>query len=478
MQFKTETIVGAFVLIALVIFFYITFFLGVFRVDRFSYNTFSVAFDNISGLEKKADVKIAGVKVGWVENICLTQNDYRAQAIIKIHNAYHVRLDAQVFIKQDSVLGSKYLELVPGNPDLPKIVNGTTLEKPGIAPPGVDDILEKMQTLAATVDKTLQQNEHAISEIIQNFEGFTRDLKNAFPSIDREIGAVAQKFFSTAQMLNEAAQEARDGFRQVGSVIQKIDHGQGALGKLVNHDEVYRDIRQTIKGIKKYVTKVEDLNIVFDSHSEYMYKPAEHVNFEDAKGYLDIRIHPNDDHFYLVQILSTQRGNLKRTIKENKWFDERCVEILPSQFIDLPRKSAFLPELVGTVETRKRKLDQLKFGVQIGKIFKDLAFRIGIMESSAGFGIDINVPCWTEKIRWISTFEAFDFKGRDRINDKRPHFKWINRLFFLRNVYLVAGADDFISKENANGFFGAGIRFCDDDLKYFLSAIGAGGMIR
>lgn len=478
MQFKTETIVGAFVLIALIIFFYITFFLGVFRVDRFAYNTFSVSFNDLSGLEKKADVKIAGVKVGWVENICLTQHDYRAQAVIKVHNTYQLRSDAQVFIKQDSMLGSKYLELMPGNPALPKITNGATLEKPGIAPPGVDDILDKMQKLAATVDKTLQQNEQAISEIIQNFEGFTRDLKDAFPSIDREIGAVAQKFCSTAHMLNEAAQEARDGFRQVGSVIQKIDHGQGALGKLVNHDEVYRDIRQTIKGIKKYVTKVEELNIVFDSHSEYMYKPAEHVNFEEAKGYLDIRIHPNDDHFYLVQILSTQRGNLKRTIKENKWFDERCVEILPSQFIDLPRKSAFLPELVGTVETRKRKLDQLKFGVQIGKIFKDMAFRIGIIESSAGFGIDLKVPCWTDKLRWISTFEAFDFKGRDRIDDKRPHFKWINRLFFLRNVYLVAGADDFISKENANGFFGAGIRFCDDDLKYFLSAIGAGGMIR
>lgn len=478
MRFKTETIVGSFVLIALIIFFYMTFFLGVFHVDKFQYNTFYILFNDIAGLEKKADVKIAGVKIGWVDDIQLNKADYRAKAVVKVHKHYCLHSDTQVMVKHDNLLGGKYLEILPGNPQLPAIASGSLLERLGTSPPGMDEIFDKVQKIAATVDRTLNQNEKAISEIITNFNIFTQDLKNAFPSIDRDIGCMTQKFQTTADMLNDAAQHVRDGFKNVESIAQKIDEGKGAIGKFINEEETYHDLRLTIKGLKKYVTKVEVLNIVFDSHSEYMYSPAEHVNFEDAKGYLDVRIHPNDDHFYLVQFLSTQRGNLKRSIREVKWFDERCVEIIPSEFVNLQRQSIFLPELVGKVETRKRKLDQLKFGIQIGKIFKDMAFRIGIMESSAGFGIDLNIPVATDYFRWISTFEAFDFKGRDRIDDKRPHFKWINRLFFLRNVYVVAGADDFISKENATGFFGAGIRFCDDDIKYFLSAIGAGGMIR
>ena len=75
----------------------------------------------------------------------------------------------------------------------------------------------------------------------------------------------------------------------------------------------------------------------------------------------------------------------------------------------------------------------------------------------------------TDGVRWITSLEAFDFRGRDRLNDERPHFKWINRLFFLRNIYFDFGADDFISKHNANAFMGMGVRFNDDDLKYVAS---------
>ena len=48
----------------------------------------------------------------------------------------------------------------------------------------------------------------------------------------------------------------------------------------------------------------------------------------------------------------------------------------------------------------------------------------------------------------------------------------MNRVFFLNNLYLVFGADDFVSQTNANAFWGVGIRFGDDDMKYILSKFG------
>ena len=78
-------------------------------------------------------------------------------------------------------------------------------------------------------------------------------------------------------------------------------------------------------------------------------------------------------------------------------------------------------------------------------------------------------------LRWVTSFEVFDWRGRDRVNDERPHAKWLNKIYFMRNLYVAFGADDFISKENANPFFGAGIRFVDDDMKYFISRFGLGG---
>jgi len=90
-------------------------------------------------------------------------------------------------------------------------------------------------------------------------------------------------------------------------------------------------------------------------------------------------------------------------------------------------------------------------------------------------GIDYDIPFNSDKLRWVTTFEAFDMRGRDRLNDQRPHLKWINRVFLLRNLYVNFGADDFISRHNANAFFGIGLRFGDDDIKYFISRLGMSG---
>lgn len=523
MQFKTETVVGLFIVVALGIFFYMTFFLGVFRFDRMNYLPYTVYFNDVSGLEKKADVKIAGVKVGWVEGIELINGQCQAKAHIMVLKRYVLRTNAHAIVRQEGLLGSKYLELLPGDPTLSPLPAGQTLEKHGRSPASVDEILHKVQEIAGNVeevsdsfqaalgghegkeqlrsmvdnfseaahriaqfssglDRTLGHNEDSINTILSDLKEFTRDLKEAFPgirdsiqkvadSVDRDVGKLAEKLENTSVAIEDAALQARDGFKNISSVAEKIDEGKGLIGKLINEDETYRDIKVTVQGLKHYFKKIDSLQIVFDSHGEYMYRPAENLNFEDTKGYFNMRIHPSDDHFYILQYVVSQRGNIKRTLKEVKWFDEDCNELLPSELI---KQGVVLPELVGTVEKRKRTLDVGRFGVQFGKIFKNLALRAGLIEGFAGFAVDFDIPFGTDKFRWVTTLEAFDFRGRDRFDDKRPHLKWINRLFLLRNIYFVFGADDFVSKRNANGFFGGGIRFCDDDVKYLLSAVGFG----
>ncbi|MBT5346154.1 hypothetical protein HOK96_03860, partial [bacterium] len=96
-------------------------------------------------------------------------------------------------------------------------------------------------------------------------------------------------------------------------------------------------------------------------------------------------------------------------------------------------------------------------------------------ESTGGIGVDWEVPFKSDNIRWVTSLEAFDWYGTQRLDDRRPHLKWINRVYLFRNIYMTMGAEDFASKFNKNGFFGLGIRFGDDNLKYILpSAISSG----
>ena len=131
-------------------------------------------------------------------------------------------------------------------------------------------------------------------------------------------------------------------------------------------------------------------------------------------------------------------------------------------------------EFANRLERVTQKKNDILFGLQFGKRFDRLAFRVGLFENSFGAGVDYYVPLQTDKLHWITTLEAFDLRGTSRLDDTRPHIKWLNKAFFLRNFYTAFGVDDICSKHDANPFIGGGLRFGDDDLKYFLSYLSAG----
>lgn len=552
MRINTETSVGIFVIGALAIFFYMTFHIGVFRLDTANYRKQFVYFTDVSGLAKKADVKIAGVKVGWVEDIDLSFADdsahYQAKAEVMVLKKYQLRADAYAIVRQDGLLGVKYLEITPGDPFAPPLQYGAPLGKPGTSPVSIDDLLQQFKVIAnhvevitgsikdslvapdgkqriqdimidfhtaaariasfsTVIDRIITTHEDDVGGIIKDVRDFAHQMRETMPLLkddfhrlatkltdetlpsfdknverianvfDRDFGGIADKLESTADAIEEAALQTRDGFRSFGSVVGKIDDGKGLIGKLVNEDQTYNDLKVAVQGLKNYFSKVESLGIVFDSHFESMYSPAENFEFKDSKGYFDIRIHPNQDHFYLLQLMGSNKGSIARTVNDRTWYDADGNKINVTQKLQTLaagnefRELEFAPRIEEVVRTRDTK----RFGFQFGKSFTDVAFRFGLFDGSFGVGVDYDIPFGTDKLRWVSSFEAFDMRGRDRIDDQRPHFKWINRVFLLRNFYVNFGADDFISRHNINTFFGVGLRFADDDIKYFISRLGITG---
>ncbi len=541
MRINTETSVGLFVLAALAIFFYMTFQIGVFRADTSSYRTHTIYFKDLSGLSKKAEVKIAGVKVGWVDKVGLVQGNknYKAKAKVKVHKDYKLRSDAQAVVRQDGLLGVKFLEVAPGDPLLPIIKSGEALTHPGKSPASIDSMIREFQMVAENVkevtgtikdalsgsankqrldetmdnihiaaervarfsevaDRIMTRSEDDVQGMISDLRVFAGDLREASPDIkkvlnrldeetlpafqrnldkigtvfDRDFGTVAGKLESTSDAIEEAALQTRDGFRSIGAVADKINDGKGLIGKLVNDEHTYHDLKVAVQGMKNYFSKVESMGIVFDSHFESMHRPAENYARKNSKGYFDVRVHPNQENFYILQMMGSTKGSVERKIIDRQWFDSAGNELKPNE---LNISDDYRLRYAESTEETIRKRDAVKYGFQFGKIFSDTAVRFGLIEGSFGFGADYNIPFGTDKFRWVTSLEGFDFRGRSRLDDSRPHLKWINRIFLLRNIYVDFGADDFVSKHNSNTFFGGGIRFSDDDIKYFASSLGLGG---
>lgn len=478
--------------------------IGVLRFDRSQYYQYTVYFRDISGLAKKAEVQIAGVKVGWVESVNLENDGQQVKAVIMIFHSYVLHSDAYGMIRQDGLLGTKFVEINPGDVRMPILPSGGILMRPSRDPVSVDQILTELQvisrdigevssslrktfggdegafrlqtaidnfskaadrvsTFAQSLEGVVDRNQYSFDTILADTRALVADLKTDLPQATRDI----------SESINRAVSKFDDAAGPIGDVMKKMNKGEGVLGKLISDEEMGRDIKVAIDGAKNYFNKIDQLGITFDVHGETMYGLGEHLYIENAKGYFNVRIHPSEDYFYMLGLVGSYSGTIARQQKYRTWQDG-CGCILNQKSID-PDGSGLTPgqrfRYAPYKFTEKRKMDRNLYNLQAGKVFDSFAFRGGLFDSTFGVGMDIDIPLESDSVRWVTSLEAFDFGGRNRIHDDRMHLKWLNKVFFANTLYVVFGADDFVSRYNKNAFFGVGIRFADDDVKYYLSKV-------
>lgn len=507
---KTETIVGLFIASAMGVFFYLSFTIGAFRLDRARFQEFRAYFDDTSGLEKKDPVKIAGVEVGWVDSIRLAP-DGMAEVRFLINKKNKLAKNSRAFIRQEGLLGNKFLEIDPGDSSTGWLLAGSALGFPSLGPPTIGELLSKfgdiassIQTVASSLqasvgskegennlrkaldgfarasdriadfseilERSLRKNEQNIDSTLVDLKDVAQSLRADVPKITKELAHttlprftenfsdVTRKAGNAFNSFEDASSQAREGFKEAEQVFEKINTGKGLIGKLINEDETYSDFKKTIRNVKDYTTKLQAIDILVDMHSESM------IRDWNTKGYLELRLRPFDDYFYLLGVVTDEKGTIIRDETITKRFDAKGTQLqapnLEVQWRDPDRK-----------EELKRRLNDIFFSFQFGKRFDRLVFRVGVFENTFGSAVDWYVPLSTNTFHWITTLETYDWRGINRVNDTRPHFKWINRIYFMKNMYTVFGVDDFVSKRSASPFFGGGLRFNDRDLKYLLPSV-------
>ena len=517
---KHETQVGLFILAGLGIFLYLSVNIKAFRFDKNQYHEYKTYFDDTGGVAIKAPIKIAGVDVGWVEDIRLLHGG-KAELLLRINCRNKLAKNAFAMIHQDGLIGTKSVEIDPGDPSTGLLLPGSTLAMPGRTPTSVGELLEQFRSIATTVQDitasvktvfasregeqnmrqaldsiakatdrladfsqilhhTMKENESRINDIIADFNQTLIAFKQGVPqasadihtvalafdknstSIAKDINVTGGKLGGAFEQIEETAIQARDTFRETSQIAEKINTGKGVVGKLINEDETYGDLKQTIRGMRDYVNKSQAIMLNVDMHSETLFRT------NDSKGYFDLRLRPNNDCFYSLQLVASNYGSIQREESYYTRFDDVGNLLVPTN-MNLANEDKLY--YANKVEKVTRKKNDILFGLQFGKRFERLIFRIGLFESTFGVACDYYVPLKTDKLHWITSLEAYDFQGVNRLNDDRPHIKWINKAFFMKNIYTSFGVDDIYSRRSASPFWGGGIRFGDDDLKYFASML-------
>jgi len=466
---SSEAKVGLFVLIAIIILGYMSFQVGEYGFGLKKGYLVTVVFDNATGLEKDASVTVAGVEVGRVESIVL--QDGKARVAMRIMPGVKLEKDVKAALKTYGILGDKFIEIVPGTRGGAQLEEGgqiTEVEKTA----DIDKLLRELGTIAsdvmevtaslrkvvggaegvanlkAIIENTRELSDNLNTVVKQNDEKFTvmvDSLKNAAHEMEKTFSALSnitdrinRGEGTVGRLVNEKGvfDKLDNTVASLEDITQKISEGKGTIGKLVNDEETVDNLNASLKsldrsmeGIDRFVSRAEQFRTFLSYRGEYLFDRS------DAKSYLDIRIQPKEDKFYILGLVSDPKG--KRTVTEST---------------------------TGGVITRTEEWeqDELLFNAQIGKRFKDIALRGGLFESTGGVAVDYFTM--DDSLRF--TFAAFDFDP-----DKDPHLKVFAEYRLFKHVYLSAGWDDFLSDEGyETPFAGFSIKFEDDDLKYLLTS--------
>jgi phospholipid/cholesterol/gamma-HCH transport system substrate-binding protein len=438
-------------------------------------------FDTVAGLDDKAAVRVAGVKIGHVDGINLLGERAKVTMVLEKPITLHEGTIAR--ISNLGLLGDKYVELVPGPESAPLLAKNARL--PGESPVSFDQAIAKIDKIGDSIQGiTAQLNGGAgggaISRLFDTLEATVKDydvlvadnranLRGTIANFDqvsatlaRELPRLANEMQRTVGQISQLVQENRGDVKgslsnvreltarlqtsvdNLNKITGTIASGEGTVGKLVNKDEAYNKVVSTLDSIKSGVDSVSSTigalqKFRFDLDlNAYALK-------KDSVSSLFLNIDPQSGRrLYRVGLSSTPEGSL--TTK---------TQVITTTLPDGSQQT----ETIKNVETQNSKVLTALFGYRAPS---DLKLWAGLVEGSGG--VSAEYP-WDEK-RLQFKLDAFDF---NRPDNKRAHLRFTTRWEFNQNLYLLGGYDDPL--ETKSFFIGGGIRWNDDNIKYLLGAI-------
>jgi phospholipid/cholesterol/gamma-HCH transport system substrate-binding protein len=301
MKNSLETKLGVFVILVVFAAWIIMETLGGLQMFQGGYRV-NALFNSAKDLKIGDNVKMAGVEIGRVESILLTNQS--VNVVMKLHPGTVVKTDSKASVQFTGLMGQNYVAISFGSADAPAVVNGVTLqaeEQPdlnavmGKLNDAADGIKrfgdafsgDKISNLVGPLVDFVKQNSGNISGAISNIDNITAQIASGQGTVGRLIytndlynsaittvsdiqgtiadvrlvvtgitngqGTIGELF--TNKALYSAATASMTNLNQI---LMKVNQGDGTIGKLINNQEFYTNAKVTLQKVDKAADSLED----------------------------------------------------------------------------------------------------------------------------------------------------------------------------------------------------------------------------
>lgn len=293
----------------------------------------TAAFKSVQDLKVGDPVKLAGVRIGSVSDISLTNDLVRVS--MKIERDKQIRTTSKARVKFAGLMGQNFVELDFGSPDgvpIDPTVGGTveTVEQPDLSA-----LMARLNNVAKGIeDVTKSINPTGLQDVLGPLSDFMRDNSTKLSAI-----------FGNAQVISS-----------------QIAEGKGTLGLLVMDDQLYRDALQTVDTLGKSTGKIDSL--VGDAQEVMAGAKTAVTNLNAGKGTLGLLM--TDDALY--RDTTEAMDNLKEIMQK--------INRGQGTVGKLVNEENFLSTLKLTLQKVEKATDSLEdqgalsvIGMAVGKLF-------------------------------------------------------------------------------------------------------------
>lgn len=233
----------------------------------------SAQFSTVQDLKPGDRVKMAGVEIGRVEDIQLT--DSKVKVIMKLHEDAIVKTDSKVTVKFTGLMGQNFVGIDFGSPAAEKAKDGTQLEsyeqpdlsaimgKLGNAVDGFQNItkafpIDDFHNVLGPLGDFIKNNKESMSASLSNISNITAQIASGQGTVGKVIyeDTLYASALTTVSNIQTAGASANDLIASVKLVVTNLSAGQGTLGKLLTDDTLHRQLTEGMTNLDQILLKV------------------------------------------------------------------------------------------------------------------------------------------------------------------------------------------------------------------------------
>jgi phospholipid/cholesterol/gamma-HCH transport system substrate-binding protein len=235
---SSEIWVGIFVVVGILLLALLTMKVEKFSIGKERGYLVNILFDSAAGLDKSAPVRVAGVHVGYVEKVTLEEG--KARVTFRLPPDVVIYKDSKAYLKSEGFLGERYVEITQGTRGTPKVEPNGVIEQ-GAPPVDVEQVLSKVSGLGDDIKEVVRP----VKDLVKSMD--PKKVEGVIANLDKFSGQLE----GLAKDSKETIQKAKDAFASVEDIGDKVKRGEGTLGKLINDDSVYQDVKKTVETAKE-----------------------------------------------------------------------------------------------------------------------------------------------------------------------------------------------------------------------------------